>query len=121
MGGSSGLAAVVTSRIFSTKSPISASEWLITTNLMFNLPAAVSEMRYPESSKYLASGCLFEITVSVASDAVVCFGCAVSVGAEQPARHKISATKRNLTISNILHACLLYTSPSPRDRQKSRM
>ena len=28
---------------------------------------------------------------------------------------------RETTLENILAACLLYTSPSPRDRQKSRM
>src|ERR1035437_5076892 len=75
---------------------------------MFSLPAAVSEMRYPESSRYLASGCLLEITVVVASGAPACLPCLVSgAGAEQPARikpagiKKIDATKVNLTVSNI--------------------
>ena len=109
MGGSSGLAAVVTRRIFSVRSPISASEWLTTTNLMFSLPGAVSEMRYPESSRYLASGCWFEMTVSVASGAVICLACGDGADAEQPASAKISATKRYLTISNMLHVA----SPKP--------
>ena len=27
----------------------------------------------------------------------------------------------NIVLGNVVEACLLYTSPSPRDRQKSRM
>ena len=35
-------------------------------------------------------------------------------------RSKLGATSEE-TIQSIVDACLLYTSPSPRDRQKSRM
>ena len=101
IGGSSGLAALVTSRIFKVRSPISASEWFTTANLMFSLPAAVSEMRYPESSRYLASGCAFEMTVVVASGAPVRFGSGGGAD-EQPARAKISATQASFTVSNML-------------------
>ena len=34
---------------------------------------------------------------------------------------KASLTSPAVTVSNDLAGCLLYTSPSPRDRQKSRM
>ena len=32
-----------------------------------------------------------------------------------------SSTHENITVFDKIHDCLLYTSPSPRDRQKSRM
>ena len=53
-----------------------------------------------------------------------------ALGTEQPAAHlaahlpfhsRLSCKYASTPISRILWTCLLYTSPSPRDRQKSRM
>src|SRR5579872_1387310 len=113
IGGSSGLAAVVTSLIFSVRSPISASEWLTTANLMLSLPGAVSVMRYPDSSRYLASGCGFVMTVSVAWGVPACFTWEGSgAGAEHPVRSQVQAAKliataANLTVSNVTR-CLAH-------------
>ena len=41
-------------------------------------------------------------------------------GREEEVRLR-SEIKDNFTLKDMLGSCLLYTSPSPRDRQKSRM
>ena len=41
-----------------------------------------------------------------------------SVSGNVPVEH---TTSNALKMKNLLNICLLYTSPSPRDRQKSRM
>ena len=40
---------------------------------------------------------------------------------KQKARERYREQKRNELYEKKANACLLYTSPSPRDRQKSRM
>ena len=44
----------------------------------------------------------------------------VPVTPEQISNAAIAAAKAGASVAHI-HVCLLYTSPSPRDRQKSRM
>ena len=75
---------------------------------MFSLPAEVSEIRYPDNSKYYARGCLFETMVVVDSGAPAFLsGFDSGAGAEHAASMKISATGANLTVSYMVHVSRL--------------
>ena len=46
----------------------------------------------------------------------------VVLNIEEPKHYRIKEELKNIfKEKNIVYSCLLYTSPSPRDRQKSRM
>ena len=45
----------------------------------------------------------------------------LAIGLKQSRLHKKERLDREKSLHELLMDCLLYTSPSPRDRQKSRM
>ena len=61
------------------------------------------------------------LNLIVATLPIVLVGLLVSDLAESRSVNIDSIAWANLVFAGLLYACLLYTSPSPRDRQKSRM
>ena len=47
--------------------------------------------------------------------------CVITLDAERARAAELTASSARGERAGPLHGCLLYTSPSPRDRQKSRM
>ena len=61
------------------------------------------------------------VTRDASSDSVSFLGDARKNRRHQRIEDSDSDTENNPTQTDLVNACLLYTSPSPRDRQKSRM